>query len=82
MKNMQLKSGKSYFAEKFKIGAVFNVESMVPQNGTYVCVPCGYKKELKAGECFPLCFSCLEGKKYNNDHYMKGLGLWELLEAK
>lgn len=68
--------------KKIKIGDTFDVESRVPQNGTYICVPCGYKKEFKIGECFPLCFSCLENKKYKSDHYMKGLGLWELLEDK
>lgn len=60
----------------------FDVRSKVPKSGIYVCVPCGRKQEFKKGECFPLCFSCLEGKKYNGDNYMKGLGLWELLKAK
>lgn len=64
---------------QIKTGDTFNVETRVPQNGTYICVPCGYKKEFKKDECFPLCFSCLEGKKYKDDHYLKGLGLWELM---
>lgn len=66
--------------KQIKIRDTFNVESRVPQNGTYICVPCGYKKEFKKDDCFPSCFACLEGKKYNGDHYMKGLGLWELLK--
>ena len=63
-----------------KIGDTFNVESKVPKDGAYICVPCGRKQKFKKDECFPLCFSCLEGKKYNGDHYMRGLGLWELLK--
>ncbi len=65
---------------QIKIKDTFNVESIVPKSGIYICVPCGYKRAFKKGDCFPLCFSCLEGKKYNGDRYMKGLGLWELLE--
>lgn len=68
--------------KQIKTGDAFNVESRVPQGGVYVCVPCGYKQEFKKNECFPPCFSCLENKKYKDDHYFKGLGLWELLKAK
>jgi len=65
-----------------KIGDTFDVESTVLQSGSYVCVPCGHKQDFKKGDCFPLCFSCLENKKYKGDHYMKGLGLWELMDIK
>ncbi len=48
---------------KIKTGNTFDVKSVVPKSGTYVCVPCGYRQEFKKGDCFPLCFACLEGKK-------------------
>jgi len=62
-----------------KKGDAFNVGSTVLKTGVYICVPCGYSCHFNKGATFPLCFGCLEGKKYNGDIYIKGLGLWELL---
>ena len=62
-----------------KKGDTFNIAHTVIKNGTYICVPCGYKKYFKEGEVFPSCFSCLRGKKYKDDIYMKDLGLWEFI---
>jgi transposase-like protein len=73
---VQIKNMKRDVNEK----NVFNEGTKVEQDGTYVCAPCGYTCTFKKGGVFPHCFACLEGKKYEGDSYMKGLGLWELLE--
>lgn len=44
----------------------------VNKSGTYVCVPCGYKKYLEKGQKFPSCTKCM-GKKW----FEKGLEIWE-----
>ena len=63
-----------------KKGDTFDVGSKVLRNGTYICVPCGYRSEFSRGDTFPQCFGCLKGKKYEGDDYIKDLGLWELIK--
>ena len=68
------------YTRQFKPKNTFEIDSMAKQDGMYICVPCGYKKRFRQGDIFPRCFSCLKKKTYNGDKYIKGLGLWELLE--
>lgn len=43
----------------------YHVGDAVPEEGTYVCVPCGYKKRLKTGEMFSECVSCLKDEGWH-----------------
>ena len=54
--------------------AVYKVGSIIPEDGLYICVPCGNKKYLKAGARFENCLKCL-GKDWRL--FRKGLELWE-----
>jgi len=54
--------------------AVYKVGSIIPEDGLYICVPCGNKKYLKAGARFGNCLKCL-GKDWRL--FRKGLELWE-----
>lgn len=61
-------------------GDTFNIGSKVKKSGMYICAPCGDKKRFRENQEFPNCFSCLEGKVYNEDVYIKDLGLWEFIK--
>jgi hypothetical protein len=52
----------------------------VEAGGTYVCAPCGYKKELNEGDKFPECDSCMSGEQeaLPEDDRLEGTGTWEL----
>jgi len=54
--------------------AVYKVGSIIPEDGLYICVPCGNKKYLKAGAHFENCLKCL-GKDWRL--FRRGLELWE-----
>ena len=56
---------------------IYNKGDAVPEHGMYVCVPCGYKKELKSGDTFGECTSCLAGTEEGNEEYVAGTGMWE-----
>jgi len=56
---------------------IYNKGDTVPENGIYVCVPCGYKKELKVGNIFSECTSCLAGTEEGDEEYVTGTGMWE-----
>ena len=60
--------------------ATFQVGDAVKLAGTYVCVPCGYKKFFKEGQVFPRCFACMKKSKYNDDDFFHDLELWELIK--
>lgn len=52
----------------------------VPDDGKYVCVPCGFNRDFKAGEKFGECSSCITGGKPATDddaEYADGLEMWE-----
>jgi len=58
----------------------------VPEKGIYVCVPCGFKKDLDIGDKFSECTSCLatdNNKDGENDEeekeYIESTGMWEKL---
>jgi hypothetical protein len=63
----------------YKIGEIVRV------SGLYVCVPCGYKKRLNAGDTFPSCVNCMQKQKeeqdeFSPDAFAVNLETWELLE--
>ena len=59
---------------------VFNKGALVPENGLYVCSPCGFKKEHKAGDVFTECTSCLAGTEDGDPKFINGTGLWEKVD--
>ena len=61
-----------------KSPAPFNKGDHLPENGEYVCVPCGYHRVLKAGEVFPECISCMSGTaEGQHEDYIEGMEMWE-----
>ena len=62
-------------------GDTFDTGTRVKRGGLYICAPCGDTKRFKRNQTFPRCFSCMEGKTYNEDKYVKDLGLWEFIEG-
>lgn len=64
------------------LGETFDTGTPVQAGGVYVCSPCGYKKQLEAGDTFPECDSCM--KKEGSDEEEEGLapsGIWEYVGA-
>lgn len=55
----------------------YKMGSIVPEDGLYICVPCGYKKYLKAGRRFKSCLKCF-GKNWRL--FKRGLELWEKIK--
>lgn len=55
----------------------YNKGDLVPESGVYVCVPCGFKRELHGGEQFPECISCFSGTEEGDEQYVEGLEMWE-----
>jgi len=58
---------------------IYQVGSIVPDDGLYICVPCGNKTFLKAGAHFGSCLKCL-GKDWRL--FKRGLELWEKIYEK
>lgn len=57
---------------------IYKVGSVVPEDGEYVCVPCGMKKYFKAEERFTNCVKCL-GR--NRKMFRRNFELWEKYSA-
>ena len=60
----------------------YNKGEAVPDDGKYVCVPCGYHHEYKKGDTFGECISCLAGGKEGPEEYAEGLEMWESFTTK
>ncbi|MFH0828851.1 MAG: hypothetical protein V1907_01585 [Candidatus Kerfeldbacteria bacterium] len=58
----------------------FNKGEVVEEEGSYICVPCGYRHHLKKGDYFTECLSCMAGTKGGHDDYIEGLELWEKID--
>lgn len=43
----------------------YHVGDVVPEEGKYVCVPCGFRRKLKAGQTFSECVSCLKDEGWH-----------------
>lgn len=61
----------------YKTIGVHEVGGQIKEDGQYVCVPCGYQRELKKGSNFPSCLGCL---KDGRRRFAKNLELWERLQ--
>lgn len=55
----------------------FNKGDAVPENGQYVCSPCGYHHEFHKGDQFSECISCMAGTPDGKEEFAEGLELWE-----
>lgn len=53
---------------------IYKVGSAVPEDGFYICVPCGSKKYLRASTRFRSCLICL-GKE--RKLFRRGRELWK-----
>lgn len=58
-------------------GKTYNKGESVPEDGTYVCVPCGFHKSFKAGDAFSECTSCLAGTREGDEMFVDGTEMWE-----
>lgn len=43
----------------------YHVGDKVPEEGQYVCVPCGFRKRLKPGDVFGECLSCFKDEGWH-----------------
>lgn len=57
--------------------ATFNKGEIVPEDGTYVCSPCGYHHAFQKDEQFTECLSCLSGTPDGHEEFVEGMELWE-----
>jgi len=60
----------------------YNRGDAVEHDGTYICVPCGYRRHFKPGDTFTECLSCLAGTKDGHEDFIEGLELWEKAKDK
>ena len=56
---------------------IYFVGEKVVEAGEYICVPCGYKINLKVDEQFPECVSCLKSQKDVDMEAVSDEGTWE-----
>lgn len=60
----------------------FSKGDKVPEEATYVCVPCGYQHHYKPGETFGECISCLSGTPGGqHEEFVEGEEMWEKMTA-
>lgn len=59
---------------------LFRKGDVVPVNGSYVCVPCGYVQYFEGGTVFSECVACLAGTAYGPEGYREGeQEFWQFL---
>ena len=56
---------------------LYRIAQVVPKDGEYLCVDCGYIEEFTKGDLFPLCEVCLSGDPDGPSAVEKGY--WEYL---
>jgi len=59
------------------INITYEVNDTVPEDGLYVCVPCGHSKKFTKGERFLPCLSCMQGREYKDEEFIEGIEMWE-----
>ncbi len=59
----------------------YNKGEVVQEDGSYICVPCGYRKAYQKGEHFTECISCLSGTTDGHEDYAEGLEMWEKIDT-
>lgn len=56
----------------------FSKGDVVPSEGDYVCVPCGYQHHYKPGDAFGECMSCMSGSPSGqHEEFVEGEEMWE-----
>jgi len=50
---------------------LYNQGAIVPEDGKYTCIDCGYTQLFKKGDVFPICPICSAGKKDPNYEFWK-----------
>ena len=68
---------RNYKETKPDVDNLWRIAQVVPKDGEYLCVDCGYIEEFKTGELFPLCEVCLSGDPDGPSAVAKGY--WEYL---
>jgi len=54
------------------ISRVYKTGKKVVQEGTYVCIPCGYRRYLCIGDIFPKCDRCINiSKPISDEEFLK-----------
>lgn len=62
-------------------GPLYKIGDIVPTDGVYLCVPCGYMQEFQAGESFTTCEACLAGTENGPEGYRDAENeFWELVQ--
>lgn len=51
------------------IKVLYKIGDLVPEDGMYLCVPCGFVEEFRAGEEFPTCRACYAGTPDGPEDY-------------
>jgi len=50
---------------------LYNKGTLVPEDGEYMCIDCGYSQFFKKGEVFPVCPVCLAGEEDSEYEFWK-----------
>lgn len=59
---------------------LYKIGDVVPVQGAYVCVPCGYVQMFEQGELFITCEACLAGTQDGPlDYQDPEVEFWELM---
>lgn len=60
---------------------LYKIGDVVPESGTYVCVPCGYVQPFTAGDRFTTCEACLAGTEYGPEGFQEEAAeFWQLID--
>ena len=61
---------------------LYKINDVVPQQGMYLCVPCGFVQEFSAGTRFTTCELCLAGTPDGPEEFAHDEAeFWCLLQA-
>ena len=59
---------------------LYKIGDVVPESGSYLCVPCGYIQHFEVGGVFTTCEACLAGTENGPEGYQDPEGeFWQLL---
>jgi hypothetical protein len=58
--------------------ALYKIGDVVPEDGLYLCVPCSFVQEFKAGDLFTTCIACYAGTSMGPEDYTdEHVDFWE-----
>ncbi len=59
---------------------LYKIGDKVPEDGVYLCVPCGYTQEFRRDALFTTCEACFAGTDQGPDGYIGPQAeFWELM---